>query len=118
MSLDTWDITSTFHPLVHGLLEVQAAKTPNNDALEFYPIVRLTYYELNEISNRLARYFKHHHSQGREIVALCLEKSHVQVIAILAVLKAGMAWLPLPLDATQALIYQLLRSCEIALYLH
>lgn len=101
------------HSLVHRLLEEQASKTPENGALEFYPNVRFTYHELNEISNRLARYLKDHQAISREIVATCLEKTHMLVIAILAVLKAGMAWVPLPLDAPPARIEQLLRSCDI-----
>ena len=46
-------------------------------------------------------------------MAICLEKSYVLVIAILAVLKAGMAWIPLPLDAPPARIEQLPRSCDV-----
>jgi amino acid adenylation domain-containing protein len=108
----------SFHPLLHRLLEVQAAKTPGNGALEFHPNVRLTYRELNETSNRLARYLKDYQSLGREVVAICMEKSHVLVIAILAVLKAGMAWVPFPLDAPAARIEQFLRSCDIEFVLH
>lgn len=103
--------------LVHRLLEAQASKTPENGALEFYPNVRFTYRELNKISNRLARYLNDHQPMSRKIVATCLEKTHVLVITILAVLKAGMAWVPLPLDAPPARIEQLLRSCDIELVL-
>lgn len=101
------------HSLLHRLLEEQASKTPENGALEFYPNVRFTYQELNEISNRLARYLKDHQAMNREIVAICLEKTDKLVIAILAVLKAGMAWVPLPLDAPPARIEQLIRACDI-----
>lgn len=107
------DLTRSSCPLVHRLLEVQAAKTPNGEALEFCPNVLFTYHELNGISNRLARYLKDHQSLGREVVAICLEKTHVLVIAILAVLKAGMAWVPLPMDAPPARIEQYLSSCAV-----
>lgn len=103
--------------LVHRLLEAQASKTPENGALEFYPNVRFTYRELNKISNRLARYLNDHQPMSRKIVATCLEKTHVLVITVLAVLKAGMAWVPLQLDAPPARIEQLLRSCDIELVL-
>lgn len=66
------------------------SKTPENGALEFYPNVRY-YRELNEISNRVAYYLNDHQAMSREIVAICVEKTHKLVIAILAVLKAGMA---------------------------
>lgn len=112
-----WNIQNetvrTFLTTLHRLLEEQASKTPENSALEFYPNVRFTYHELNEISNRLARSLKDHQAMSREIVAICLEKTHALVIAILAVLKAGMAWVPLPLDAPPARIKQLIRSCDI-----
>lgn len=113
MSVAISRISPSFHPLLHRLFDVQAARTPENGALEFYPDVRLTYRELNETSNRLARYLKHHQFLGREVVAICLEKSHVLVIAVLAVLKAGMAWVPFPLDAPAARIEQIVRSCDV-----
>ncbi|KAF9559481.1 hypothetical protein EC968_006605, partial [Mortierella alpina] len=55
----------------------------------------LTYAELNAESNRLA-----HHLMGLGvrtgfIVALCLERSSSMVVAMLAILKAGAAYLPL-----------------------
>ena len=105
-------------PLVHNFLEAQATKTPNNNALEFYPAVRMTYHDLNEATSRLARYFRAHRSLGKELVALCLEKTHVAVIAVIAVLKADMAWLPLPLDAPPTRIDQILRSCDTDFILH
>ena len=104
--------------LLHRLLERQVARTPNDFALEFYPDVRLTYHEVNSISNRLARYLKDNRSRDNEVVALWLEKSHIMVIAILAVLKAGMAWVPLHLDAPSARITQVLQSCDIEYILY
>ena len=118
MSVLESDLTASSCLLVHRLLEVQAAKTPKSDALEFGPNVLFTYYGLNEISNRLARYLKDHRFLGRGVVAICLEKTHVLVIAILAVLKAGMAWVPLPMDAPPARIEQYLSSCDVELVLH
>lgn len=107
---------ASIHSLLHRLLEEQAPKTPENGALEFYPTVPFTYRELNEISNRVACYLKDHQAMSREIVAICVEKTHKLVIAILAVLKAGMAWGPLPLDAHPTRIEQLIRSCDVGLF--
>ena len=49
------EMKPSVHSLLHRPLEGHASKTPENGALEFYPNVRFTYHELNEISNRLAR---------------------------------------------------------------
>ena len=103
--------------LLHQLLERQAAKTPSNTALEFFPSVRMTYCELNETSNRLARYIRAHHAPGKKVVGLCLEKSHKAIIAVLATLKAGMAWLPLPMDAPPSRIEQIFQVCDMGLVL-
>lgn len=51
-------------------------------------------------------------------MALCLEKSHMLVIAVLAVLKAGMAWVPLPPDAPSARIEMILRPINAEFILH
>ncbi|KAF4629502.1 hypothetical protein G7Y89_g8643 [Cudoniella acicularis] len=101
--------------LLHQALEEQAIKTPGNVAIEYYPDVQMTYSELNDSSNRLARYLKNRQPEGREIVALCLEMGPFLVIAILAVLKAGMAWVPLPQDAPRARISHILKACNIEL---
>ena len=65
------------------------------------------------MSNRLARYLAKKCTHSKKIAALYLEKTDLLVVAILAVLKAGMAWLPLPMDAPPARIEQILRSCEV-----
>ena len=108
---------ATSSQLLHQLLEEKAAKTPVKCALEFLPSVRMTYHELNENSNRLARYIKAHRAPGKDVVALCLKKTHRAVIAVLASLKAGMAWLPLPLDAPPSRIDQIFRACDMGLVL-
>jgi non-ribosomal peptide synthetase component F len=79
--------------------------------------VRLTYEELNKLANLAARYIKETQSSGKDLVALCIDKSHVLAIAVLAVLNAGMAWVPLRLDASPARIERILRSCNPGLVL-
>ncbi|KAI4117411.1 MAG: hypothetical protein LQ345_002352 [Seirophora villosa] len=103
--------------LLHQILEAQAAKTPQHRALECYPATNWSYADLNATANRLARYLRDKCSGSRKIVGLYLEKTDLLVIAVLGVLKAGMIWLPLPLDAPPARMEQILRSCEVALIL-
>ncbi|WKB55581.1 non-ribosomal peptide synthetase [Eleftheria terrae] len=79
---------------IHELFERQAAATPQAIALEC-EAQRLSYQALNERANQLA-----HHLRGLgvgpdERVAICLQRSVEMVVAILAVLKAGAAYVPL-----------------------
>jgi amino acid adenylation domain-containing protein len=76
------------------LFEDQVARTPQAVAVNFED-ERLTYAELNIRANRLAHYLQEQ-GVGLEVpVALCLERSLEVVVAILGVLKAGGAYLPL-----------------------
>ncbi|HEV2761978.1 MAG TPA: AMP-binding protein, partial [Pyrinomonadaceae bacterium] len=79
---------------VHHLFERQAAHTPDATALVSED-VRLTYSELNERANRLARHLRSLGVGPESRVALCLGRSAEMVVALLSVLKAGGAYLPL-----------------------
>lgn len=82
--------------LVHQLFETQVLKTPHNAAIQFEDEEPVLYEALNSIANRLARHIlKVLPDEDNGIVALCLEKGVSMIIAILAVLKAGRAWVPL-----------------------
>ena len=98
--------------LLHQLLEDQALRVPDNVVLEYHPGVRLTYQELNEKANQLARYLEQQKTQKQEVVALCLEKGPMLVIAIIAVLKAGMVWVPIPLDAPPTRVSSILKASD------
>ena len=75
------------------LFEAQAARTP--DALAVADnAVRLTYAELNAVANRLARRLIQLGAGPEQVVAVVMERSAALVAALLAVLKAGAAYLP------------------------
>jgi amino acid adenylation domain-containing protein len=79
---------------IHRLIEEQAARTPEATAL-VYKSSSLTYGELNGRANRLARHLREL-GVGREArVGVLLERSFEMVVSLLAVLKAGCAYLPL-----------------------
>ncbi|AFC30793.1 Tyrocidine synthetase 3 [Paenibacillus mucilaginosus 3016] len=78
---------------IHGLIEAQAARTPEAAAL-LCGKQRFTYRELNERANRLARTLLAHDSAQGRIMAVLADRSADAVIAILAVLKAGGAYVP------------------------
>ena len=79
---------------VHELFERQVARDP--DALAVvYKDRNLTYRELNERANQVARYLRKR-GVGPEILAgVCLERSLEMVIALFGVWKAGGAYIPL-----------------------
>jgi len=81
-------------PLAHELFEAQVARTPEAVAVEC-GTERLTYRELDRRANRLARVLRARGVGPDVCVGLCLERSNELVTAILAVLKAGGAYLPL-----------------------
>jgi amino acid adenylation domain-containing protein len=86
-----------YEKCVHQLFEEQAGRTPEAVAVVFEG-QRLTYRELNQQANQLAR-----HLQARGVgpdvpVGVCLERSLELLVAILGILKAGGAYVPLDPD--------------------
>ncbi|BAY23353.1 amino acid adenylation domain protein [Calothrix sp. NIES-2100] len=79
---------------IHQLFAEQTSKTPDNIAVVFEN-EQLTYNELNNRANKLANYIQQLGVKPDVLIGICLEKSHLSIIAILAVLKAGGAYLPL-----------------------
>jgi amino acid adenylation domain-containing protein len=77
----------------HELIEQQAARTPGRVALDDGPRI-VCYSELNERANRLALQLKQFSTGPGGIIAVCMEPCPASVIAILAILKAGAAFLP------------------------
>src|ERR1035441_2269450 len=76
------------------LFEQQVAKSPNNIALVF-PGQELSYAELDARSSQLAWRLIADGIGPEDIVAICLDRSPQMIVAILATLKAGTAYLPL-----------------------
>jgi amino acid adenylation domain-containing protein len=78
----------------HELFEAQARQTPNSVAVTFQN-ESVTYHELDQRANQMARYLQTL-GVGPEVpVGICLERSIGLVTALLAILKAGGACLPL-----------------------
>jgi non-ribosomal peptide synthetase component F len=55
----------------------------------------LTYSELNERANRLAHHLIELGVQPESLIAICVERSFAMIVGMLAVLKAGGAYIPL-----------------------
>ncbi|HWW72962.1 MAG TPA: condensation domain-containing protein, partial [Duganella sp.] len=80
--------------LVHQLFERQAALGPEAVALEFEG-QRLGYAALNARANQLAHHLRELGVRPDDRVAICLERGPELVVAIVAALKAGAAYVPL-----------------------
>jgi aspartate racemase len=79
---------------MHQLVEAQAAKTPNAIAVE-HADQRLTYRELDQRANQLAHFLSERGVGPESRVGICLRRSLELPVALLAVLKAGGACVPL-----------------------
>ncbi len=79
---------------LHELFEEQAEKTPDNIAI-IYDNRKITYKDLNEKSNQIARLLRSKGIGKDEIVAILSERSLEMFIGILAILKSGAAYLPI-----------------------
>ena len=76
------------------LFEAQVARSPQAVAI-VDGLHSLSYADLNARANRLARYLRSMGVGPEVIVAICLERSSDLLVALLAVLKAGGAYLPI-----------------------
>lgn len=93
-----WNQTRLDYPkspeCLHQLFEMQASKTPNSIAVR-QENKALTYKQLNQQVNQLARYLQDLGVRTGSIVGLAMERSIEMLTAMLGVLKAGAAYLPL-----------------------
>ena len=76
------------------LFEAQAARTPEATAVVFDD-AQLSYGELNARANQLARELVRIGTGANFLVGICFERSPEMVVAVLATLKAGAAYVPL-----------------------
>ncbi len=105
--LNEWN--NTIRPLeeyagqcVHHLFEQQAQKNADQTAIIFQPQLNtnegaetLTYAQINQRANQLAHYLLQQGLQPEDLVILSMERSPEMFISLLAVLKAGGAYIPL-----------------------
>ena len=118
--LTRWNDTATDYPhegSVPALIEAQAARTPAAIAV-VYEDTHLTYAELNAQANRLAnvllaRIDGHRASPPR--IGVIIDRSLEMLIALLAVMKAGCAYIPLDPAYPRARIDAILEEAEVAL---
>ncbi|MFJ5235531.1 amino acid adenylation domain-containing protein [Pseudomonas neuropathica] len=103
---------------LHGLFEAQVQRTPQAVAVVGGEQA-LSYTQLNERANRLARHLLSLGVQVDSRVAICVERSLEMVIGLLAINKAGAGYVPLdPAYPPERLAYMLEDSAPAVVLVH
>ena len=112
--LNRWNSTSkTFHEshCLHQLFEEQV--DIQSDALAcVFEDTQLTYGQLDQRANRLAHYMRDKNISCGDNVAVYLERSLDMLVAVLAILKSGAAYVPLDPDFPADRIAYMLENSE------
>lgn len=108
---DTGDGRCAKDKTVHELFMEQAGKTPGFDAA-IYNDGTLSYEALNGRSNRLARHLRKKGVGPGSIIPILFHPSLDMVTAIMGILKAGGAFLPIDLFYPKRRIETILRDCS------
>jgi amino acid adenylation domain-containing protein len=99
--LQRWSSNQSDYPnsiCIHHLFEAQVRQRPKAIAVQFknqFKNQQFTYEELNHGSNQLAHYLQRIGVKSGTFVGICLERSAEAIAAMLAILKAGAAYVPL-----------------------
>jgi amino acid adenylation domain-containing protein len=117
--VEDWNRTETeFAPFeaVHQTIERSAARTPSKTAVVCNN-KEWSYRELNELSNRIARHLRRQGVCESSLVGVCLNRSVEMMAAVLGVLKAGGAYLPLDPSHPAERLQLILDDAQISLLL-
>ncbi|WP_085694735.1 MULTISPECIES: non-ribosomal peptide synthetase [unclassified Pseudomonas] len=98
--LEQWNATEVdYEPVaaLHQLFERQVERTPDAVALTF-ETQSLSYRQLNERANQLARYLIDQGVKNDDLVAVHAHRSLEMTIGLLGILKAGAAYVPVDPD--------------------
>ncbi|MEV6424329.1 amino acid adenylation domain-containing protein, partial [Streptomyces sp. NPDC051662] len=116
--LERWSTTGPALPprTLRDMFEERVTRTPGHIAVESGG-QRLSYAELNARANRLARLLMAEGAGPESLVALVLPRDEAWVVAMLAVVKAGAAWVPVAPDYPADRIAYMIGDCEPVLVL-
>ncbi len=79
---------------IHGLFEAQVLQCPERLAIVFQT-QELTYRELDKRANQVAHYLQSFGVKPDSLIGICVDRSPDMIIALLGILKAGAAYVPL-----------------------
>lgn len=107
------------HACFHQLFEQQVERSPAATAVVFDGEKRLelSYQQLNQRANQLAHHLISRGVSPEDVVAIGVERSTEMVVALLAVLKAGAAYLPLDVTYPVARLEYMLEDAGAVLLL-
>ncbi|MEH2088675.1 MAG: amino acid adenylation domain-containing protein [Nostoc sp.] len=114
-----WNNNQVDYPqdrVIHQLFENCVKQEPNAVAVVFQE-QQLTYQQLNNKANQLARYLRSLGIGKNQLVGICVERSLEMIIALLAVLKAGGAYLPLDPAYPEERLSFMLRDSQVSILL-
>ncbi|MCC5632725.1 amino acid adenylation domain-containing protein [Nostoc sphaeroides CHAB 2801] len=101
---------------LHELFEEQAFRTPNQIAA-VDDKTELTYQQLNERANQLARLLQNLGVKSGKLIAIAKQRDINFLIAILAILKAGGAYIPIDISYPSERIHYMLSNSEVRMVL-
>ncbi|MGE0942796.1 non-ribosomal peptide synthetase, partial [Bacillus wiedmannii] len=87
------------HTTFASLFENRAQQSPERTAV--FGERKLTYRELDEQANQLARHLRTHGAGSEEIVGIVMDRTVNLMVSILGVMKAGAAFLPIDPDTPE-----------------
>lgn len=117
--LNEWNSTCSDYPrdkCVHELFEEQVARTPDAIAIVFDD-QQLTYAELNRQANQLANYLRALGIGPEKLVGVRMERTAQLIVALLGIVKAGAAYLPLDLAYPKERVAFMLSDAQVPVLL-
>jgi amino acid adenylation domain-containing protein len=117
--LQDWNSSARTLPhghCLHQFVEIQARTTPQRCAAEYDGVV-LTYAELDGQANRLARGLQQLGAGPGALVGVCADRSLEMLVALLAILKAGSAYVPIDPDFPRERIGFIVQDAQLPIVL-
>lgn len=114
-----WNATEQEYPrdkCIHQLFEARAAEHPDANAVVFGN-QRLTYGELNGRANHIARKLVELNAVPDGLVGICNERSLEMIVGLLAILKAGAAYVPLDPMFPKERLAQMISDAQLPIIL-
>ena len=114
-----WNATQTDYPTdqcIHDLFAAQVAQNSNAVAVVFGQ-QKLTYQELNARANQLTHYLQKLGVKPGVLVGICVERSVSMVVGLLAILKAGAAYVPLDTEYPTERLAFIIEDTQISVLL-
>ena len=114
-----WNRTEVSYPkdrCLHELFEEQVERTPEAAAVVFEE-KQLTYRELDERGNQLARYLQGLGVGPDALIGICVERSLEMAVGLLGILKAGGAYVPLDPEYPKERLAFMLKDAGVSVLL-